>query len=107
MLINQTLTMFPMLVFLLIRQKISIKVSVLHFKYILAYSVSSTIAVLVFFQAFRYIAISIFLPMQQVLLVIITMVVGIFYFKEAKIFTGKRLVGMILGLIGIILLVTS
>lgn len=105
--INQTLTMLPVLVFLLIIQKKSIKVPVSMVKYILAYSVVSVVAVLAFYQALKYIAVSRYLPMQQVLLVIITMMVGIFYFKEAKIFTGKRLVGMILGLIGIILLVTS
>ena len=70
-------------------------------------SVFSTIAALSFFQALTIVPVAKFLPLQQVSLVIITMFTGILFFKEARFFSSKRLLGMGLGLFGIILLVTA
>ncbi len=44
---------------------------------------------------------------QQVSLVVLTMISAVVFYKESSIFSGKRLIGMVMGLLGIMLLVTS
>ena len=103
---NQTLS-FTLLIIvnLLMRKRIFLpkKLTKLTF----TGSIFSSIAVLSFFEALKSVPAAKFLPLQQVSLVILTMITSIIFFNEKKFFTGKRLLGMGLGLIGIVLLVTG
>lgn len=65
------------------------------------------IAVVSFYEMLKYVAVSRILPVQQVSLVVLTMISAVVFYKESNIFSGKRLIGMVMGLVGIILLVTS
>lgn len=106
-LINQNELAAPLLLLVAVMTK---KKFVLKKKLVLLILVNSlvaTIAVLAFYEALRYIPVSKLFPIQQVSLVIITIIVGIIYFKEKQVLSGKRLIGMILGLGGILLLLTS
>ena len=104
---NQTLLMSPVLflINILTRRKVILDSHLT--KMILFATIAATIAVVFFYQALEYVPATNLLPLQQVSLVIITMFTGIIFFKEVRFFSGKRLLGMILGLMGILLLVTS
>lgn len=70
-------------------------------------SIFATVAIISFFEALRIVAVARFFPIQQLSLVVLTMLSAVVFYKESNIFSGKRLIGMAMGLVGIILLVTS
>jgi len=70
-------------------------------------SFAGTVALLSFYEALIQEAVALVYPVQQVSLVVITMIIGIVVYKEQRVFSGKRLVGMVLGMAGIILLLTT
>ncbi len=69
-------------------------------------SVATVIAVYAFFEAAKLAPATILYPVQTVLLIITTMFAGFFIYKEGNMFHGKRLWGLLLGLLGILLLST-
>lgn len=106
-LINQTNTMVVLLFVLIKAQRIKMSVAKKDFSLMFANSFFSIIAALAFFKILLFIPVAKLYPVQQVSLVMITIFTGVIFYKESKFFTGKRLIGMILGLGGILLLVTS
>jgi len=106
-LINQGNLMIPTLFIIATAKKEKLIVSRSKLFLTAANSVFSTVAVIAFYYALQIVPVAKFYPIQQVSLVIITIITGYIFFNERNIFSGKRLLGMGLGLIGIILLVTS
>ncbi|OGG26007.1 hypothetical protein A2960_05630 [Candidatus Gottesmanbacteria bacterium RIFCSPLOWO2_01_FULL_39_12b] len=107
MIINQSYSMF-ILLFVLI--KIYRKKLLIGNKATLLIFVSSffaSIAVVSFYEVLKQVAVSKILPVQQVSLVVLTMLSAVIFYKESNIFSGRRLIGMVMGLVGIIMLVTS
>ena len=107
MIINQSYAMAVLLFVLIkaLRKKLSIdkKGSFLLF----VSSFVATVAVISFYEMFSLMAVAKILPVQQVSLVVLTMISAIIFYKESNIFSGKRLIGMAMGMAGILLLVTS
>lgn len=104
--INQTHSMIPLLLGLLVAQKKSLSIPRSLYKILVLNCISAVGAVIAFYEILHLqIAVSRIYPVQQVLLVVLTMISGVLFYKEAHFFTGKRLIGMMVGLGGIILLV--
>lgn len=74
---------------------------------ILVSSIFSSAAVTTFYQALLKAPVAKLYPLQQISLVILTIIGSYIFFQEKKILGKSYLKGMILGLIGILLLVTS
>lgn len=105
--INQTNGSVPLLWMLMVMQKKSLQLSFSMMKTVFVNSAAGVGALLSFYELLQYIALSRIYPVQQVLLVIFTMTSSIVFYKEAHFFTGKRWIGMLVGLGGIVLLVSS
>lgn len=106
-LINQTNVMI-IVVYLLMRwRKEKILIGRKLTQLTLITSIFSLISVVMFYQALSIVPVAKFYPLQQVSLVILTIFTGVVFYKEKSILTGKHLLGMVLGLGGILLLVTS
>lgn len=102
---NQAVGSVPaisILAFLGKRSKLKIKPSKLWILF--CNSITSVIAVIAFYGAARLAPATILYPIQTVLLIISTMVVGFVVYKENHILTGNRIVGLSLGLFGVVLL---
>lgn len=106
-LINQavgSVSAISLLVLIGKRSKLNIGKS--KFIIMLCSSVATVISIYAFFEAARLAPATILYPVQTVLLVISTMLAGFFIYKEGNMFHGKRLWGLLLGLLGILLLST-
>lgn len=106
-LINQTNVMVVVVYLLMRWQKEKILIGRKLTQLTLVTAVFSLISVVMFYQALKIVPVAKFYPLQQVSLVIMTIFIGVVFYKEKSILTGKHLLGMILGLGGILLLVTS
>lgn len=106
-LISQSLPMIFVLPLyqLLVGGKIILKRK--QFKTVFLSSIFASIAVVAFYFALMIVPVAKFYPIQQVSLVILTILQGVLFYKEANVFSGNRLVGMIIGMAGIMLLVLS
>lgn len=107
MLLNQGNLMIAVLLLIMFSQKQNIRIGKRKILLTLINSIFATIAVIAFYNALIFVPVAKFFPLQQVSLVIITIMTGYFFYGEKEIFTGRHLVGMGLGLAGILLLVTS
>lgn len=67
-------------------------------------AVFAVIAVIAFYEAARLVPATILFPIQTVLIIITTMTVGFVAFGESHMLKGNRIVGLLLGLIGVVLL---
>jgi uncharacterized membrane protein len=103
-LLNQTTLMIPLFLVLALYKGKKIRVKKEILPTIGINSLFSVIAVLAFFEGLKLAPAAKFYPIQQVSLVLLTMISGVIFFKEVKVFSGKKLVGMTVGLIGIIML---
>lgn len=105
--INQAVGSVPAISILALigrRSKLNIGISKLFVMFCI--SVATVGAVYAFYEAARLAPAIILYPVQTVLLVITTMLAGFFIYKEGNMFHGKRLWGLLLGLLGILLLST-
>ena len=107
LLINQGNVMIPVFFALSMFKGGGIKIGRKYISLMVINSVFSTISVVAFYNALKLVSVAKFYPLQQVLLVIATIFTGVVFYKEKSTLTGKHLIGMILGLCGILLLVTS
>lgn len=105
--INQSHVIIPSLGAILYITRKKMILNKTSYTLLISNSIAAIVSVLAFFEIFYSVAVSKIYPIQQLLLVVITMIVGIAYYKEKAMLTGKRLTGVILGLGGIILLLTS
>jgi uncharacterized membrane protein len=105
--INQSYLMIPVLLVFIFLRKQSLVVSRRTGFIMTVNSLVSVIAVLSFYEMLKNQSVARISPLQQVLLVVITMINSIVFFHESGTFTGKKLVGMVLGLVGVILLMTG
>lgn len=99
--------MIPLLFVAVLIKKKQINISINLKSLALTSSFFSIIAAVAYLDVAKIIPVAKFLPLQQVSLVIITVLTGIIFFKEKGVLTGKRLVGMTLGFLGIVMLITS
>lgn len=106
-LINQTNVILPLYFLLIVVQKKKLQLALNNFKLIGTLALVSTIAVIAFLEGLKLSSVSKFYPLQQTTLVITTMLSGVIFFKEGGLFHGKKLIGMVLGLVGMVLLITS
>lgn len=60
--------------------------------------------VLLFYTAFKSGPITVILPVQTLVLTITTVLGGLFIFKEAQNMTRRKIAGMVLGIVGVVLL---
>ncbi len=106
-LINQENVMVPLFLILSLWQKKKVLIGKKLVLLTLINSIFAAVAIISFFAALRVVAVAKFFPIQQVSLVVLTMISAVVFYKESNIFSGKRLIGMAMGLLGIIMLVTS
>lgn len=107
LLLNQGNAMIPVFFILSLVKGGGVNVGRKNIYLMVINSVFSSIAVVAFYNALKLVSVAKFYPLQQVLLVIATIFTGVVFYQEKSILTGKHLIGMILGLSGILLLVTS
>lgn len=105
--VNQIYGEIPILVFLMILLKKKISVPAKQMKLLMVNSFIASIAVIAFYSTLLYIPAAVLFPIQQVSLVMVTMVMGVVFYHETNILTGKRLTGIILGLLGMVMLITG
>jgi drug/metabolite transporter (DMT)-like permease len=107
MVINQLYIETPIVVVLCVLFKKKMRIKKAYLKLLFVNSIFITIAMMAFYYALLFVPAAKFYPLQQVALIAITLVLGAVFFKETSIFSGKKLIGMILGFVGMILLVTA
>lgn len=105
--INQTNVTLPFFLLLTLLKKRRLAISKRMLLMTFFNAIVSTIAVIAFYQALLLTPVAKFYPLQQLLLVVLTMFTGVIFFKEAHFFSGKKLLGMLLGFIGMVLLIMS
>ncbi len=105
--INQNNVMVPLLFLFAVIRREKILIGSRMLKATAVNAFVSTIAVIAFYQALLLTPVAKFYPLQQLSLVIITMFTGVIFYKEKDLFSGTKLVGMALGLVGMVLLVMS
>lgn len=101
---NQALFMVPVSFLLLKLLRKNISLSRKNLSFLTVTSVAQAAAYVSFFKAAEMIAVSRLFPIQQVTLVITTMIAGFIFFKERELVTKPKVIGSILGIIGIILI---
>ncbi len=106
-LINQDNVIVPLLLLFAVLRKEKVKIGRRMLQITGVNAVVSTIAAVAFYQALLTTPVAKFYPLQQLSLVIITIFTGVIFYKEKDLFSGTKLVGMVLGLAGMVLLVTS
>lgn len=106
-LLNQTIGGLPVVFAWIILTGKKLRVPTSSFRDIMINSFAITGSVIAFFELLKIMPAAKIYPIQTVLLVILTMMSGIFLYKEGNILKGKRLIGVVVGLIGIILLSTA
>ena len=105
--INQANTMIPLYLVLIFigKEKLSIGKKMLAFTFINA--LVSAIAIVAFYKGLLLMPVAKFYPLQQLSLVILTMITGWIFYHEKDFFSKEKLRGLILGLAGMLLLITS
>lgn len=106
-LINQINLMIPLYLTYAILKKDKLLIGKKMYVTTLLNGLVSAIAVIAFYEALLITPVAKFYPLQQLSLVILTMFTGVIFFKEKDSFSKSKLVGMILGFLGMVLLVTS
>lgn len=104
--LNQTYGAFLALgiYFLISNKKIHPSGSVLKVTFLGSFF--SSISGLAFFQAVLTVSAAKFYPLQQLLLVILTMMVGVIFYRETNIFKSQKLTGLIIGFMGVLMLLS-
>lgn len=105
--VNQAICMVPISFILLWFFKKNIVLSKQNMSLLGITSIAQAVAYVSFFQAATLVSVSKLFPIQQVALVITTMTCGFIFFKERELFSGKKIIGSFLGIIGIILIAGS
>lgn len=103
-LINQTDVMVPAVLLLAFLSNRKFKLKKEDVSIVVTNAFFAVIAVVTFMNALVETSVSKLYPIQQVLLVISVMTAGVVLYKETQIFSKQRLIGIILGLTGVILL---
>ncbi|OGG13180.1 hypothetical protein A3D77_00460 [Candidatus Gottesmanbacteria bacterium RIFCSPHIGHO2_02_FULL_39_11] len=101
---NQALFMVPVSFLLLKLLRKNISLSRNNLSFLTVTSVAQAVAYVSFFKASEMVVVSRLFPIQQVALVITTMICGFIFFKERELVNKHKIIGSILGIIGIILI---
>lgn len=104
-LISQQISVVPLVFLFNIAKKVKFFTSFKNHLLMLVDGLAVAFAVVFFFFSIRQGPMSLALPIQTLLLTISTMLVGLYIFKEAHLFSKEKLIGMGLGVVGVILLV--
>jgi hypothetical protein len=105
--INQEIVMIPSYLILSLLNKDKLAIDSSLFGVTLVNAFISSIAVIAFYLGILQTKVAIFFPIQQLSLVVLTMISGALFFKETQLFSGKKLFGMVVGFLGMILLTIS
>lgn len=103
-LLNQTIGGLPVVFAWIIYTRKKMKIASSTLRDILINSVVTAGAVIAFFELLKVMPSAKIYPIQTVLLIILTMISGVMLYKEGNILKGKRIFGVLFGLVGIILL---
>lgn len=106
-LINQDslMTLLLLVLILVRREKLHIGFPMIRATFL--NGIASTVAVIAFYQALLITPVAKFYPLQQLLLVIITMFTGVIFYHEKDLFSKQKFIGIALGFVGMVLLITS
>jgi len=105
--ISQIYLEIPVSLLLLFLLNIKVKIESKKMGLLVTNSIFSTISMMSFYYILLYLPASKLYPLQQVALVIITALLGAVFFGESKNLAGKKLVGMAMGFMGMVLLITA
>jgi drug/metabolite transporter (DMT)-like permease len=101
--VNQAIFMIPVSLLLILWSKKSLLIPKVQFLHVSTISFFQAVAYVSFFEASLELITSKLFPIQQIALVILTMIASFFLFKERELTTVKKVIGSVIGVIGILI----